>query len=548
MEKNVITTMEKNVIIRILTLSVPGLILTFVIVNTMQNSAVIFAVLAILIIALLALAALFSVRFVKQEESRISADMLSDFIDSVPMGVEIFDKDCNCLEVNKATEIIFNTTRQEYLNNPAKFFPKLQPDGKDSKQFLKDTNREAVEKGSKSYEFMYQLDDGTLFPVMEFSQRIMINGVAYVACYTQDMRDAYKLKEIEREHQERVQSILDASPLVCAIFDKDSNCIEVNKAVETMFNATRDEYMNNFDQFLPPFQPNGKNSMQHSIDCIAQAFEKGFASYEFLYQLKDGTPLPVEEISRRITIGGQNHIVCYIRDLREYKELEKTELLAKKMQVLAEKLHECVQRQTSALSQSSTSIEEMIANIRSVTETLSKNAKNVKELEEASEVGRSGLGGVAADTQEIARESESLLEINSVMANIASQTNLLSMNAAIEAAHAGENGRGFAVVADEIRKLAESSGNQSKTISGVLKKIKGSIDKITRSTEDLLNKFEAMNSGIITVAEQENSILRAMEEQGQGSKEVLEAISEVNKITHQVRDASEQMLEGGKSA
>jgi methyl-accepting chemotaxis protein len=111
------------------------------------------------------------------------------------------------------------------------------------------------------------------------------------------------------------------------------------------------------------------------------------------------------------------------------------------------------------------------------------------------------------------------------MENIASQTNLLSMNAAIEAAHAGETGKGFAVVAGEIRKLAESSRLQSKTIGDVLKKIKASIDKITKSTENVLTKFEAMDSGVKTVVNQEENIRNAMEEQGQGSRQVLNSVS-----------------------
>jgi methyl-accepting chemotaxis protein len=127
------------------------------------------------------------------------------------------------------------------------------------------------------------------------------------------------------------------------------------------------------------------------------------------------------------------------------------------------------------------------------------------------------------------------------MENIASQTNLLSMNAAIEAAHAGEAGKGFAVVADEIRKLAESSGEQSKTISTVLKKIKDSIDKITRSTDEVLNKFEAIDSGVRIVSEQEENIRRAMEEQDVGSKQILEAVSLLNDITGQVKGGSEEM-------
>ncbi|MDR1804309.1 MAG: methyl-accepting chemotaxis protein, partial [Treponema sp.] len=153
-----------------------------------------------------------------------------------------------------------------------------------------------------------------------------------------------------------------------------------------------------------------------------------------------------------------------------------------------------VDNQSNYVSQSSAAIEEMVANISSVTDTLVKNSANVKTLQDASEVGRAGLQDVATDIQEIARESEGLMEINAVMENIASQTNLLSMNAAIEAAHAGEAGKGFAVVADEIRKLAESSSEQSKTIGTVLKKIKDSIDKVTKSIESVLARFEAIDS------------------------------------------------------
>jgi methyl-accepting chemotaxis protein len=210
------------------------------------------------------------------------------------------------------------------------------------------------------------------------------------------------------------------------------------------------------------------------------------------------------------------------------------------------KLNGYIENQVRNISMSSSATEEMVANISSVTNTLISNATNVKTLQEASEVGRAGLQEVATDIQEISRESEGLLEINSVMENIASQTNLLSMNAAIEAAHAGEAGKGFAVVADEIRKLAESSSEQSKTIGTVLKKIAESIKKITVSTDTVLKRFEAIDSGVKTVATQEENIRNAMEEQGQGSKQLLQSSGSLRDITGQVKGGSEEMLDGSQ--
>jgi len=210
------------------------------------------------------------------------------------------------------------------------------------------------------------------------------------------------------------------------------------------------------------------------------------------------------------------------------------------------KLNEHVINQTESVSQSSSAVEEMLANIQSVTQTLFRNSDKVNELTDVSGVGRSGLQAVVSDVQEIAHESEGLLKINSVMGNIASQTNLLSMNAAIEAAHAGNAGKGFAVVAGEIRKLAESSSEQSKTVVTVINKIKDSIDKISSSTGNAMGTFEAIEGGIKTVSDQEGNIRGAMEEQGEGSKQILDAIVRLNEITQQVKNSSIEMLEGAE--
>jgi len=251
------------------------------------------------------------------------------------------------------------------------------------------------------------------------------------------------------------------------------------------------------------------------------------------------------------TASAMNEITANIqstktRAVNQSASVTETKSTMEQVTVNIGKLNNHVESQAAAVSESSSSIEQMLANIQSVTATLMKNAANVKELLESSETGRSSLQEVATDIQEIARESEGLMEINSVMESIASQTNLLSMNAAIEAAHAGDAGRGFAVVADEIRKLAESSGEQSKTIGSVLMKIKDSIDKITRSTEKVLDKFEVIDQRVKTVAEQEENIRNAMEEQSHGSKQILQASAQVHNVTQQVKSGSIEMLEGSR--
>ena len=209
-------------------------------------------------------------------------------------------------------------------------------------------------------------------------------------------------------------------------------------------------------------------------------------------------------------------------------------------------LSNSIETQAASVAQSSSSVEEMVANIASIGQTLGKTDDVIRNLTTATDDGKATLVTSNTVTQKIAEESGSLMEASSVIQHIASQTNLLAMNAAIEAAHAGEAGKGFAVVADEIRKLAEDSAMQGKTITTTLKTLSGEIETLSASSKTVEEKFNA----IFTLAEQvkamSDQLTESMREQENGSKEVLSAIKNINMVTVEVQAGSEEMLKGGE--
>jgi methyl-accepting chemotaxis protein len=186
----------------------------------------------------------------------------------------------------------------------------------------------------------------------------------------------------------------------------------------------------------------------------------------------------------------------------------------------------------------------MVGNIGSVSSSTERIANEFKELLSASQKGIETQNTARQRIEEISQQSTALMDANAAIGSIAAQTNILAMNAAIEASHAGEAGKGFSVVADEIRKLAETSSGQSKTISTNLKMIQQSIDGIVKISAESEKAFSYLNSKISDTDTLVSQVKSAMDEQSVGSQAMLQSIKAINDVTVTVRSSSEDMTTG----
>jgi methyl-accepting chemotaxis protein len=301
----------------------------------------------------------------------------------------------------------------------------------------------------------------------------------------------------------------------------------------------------NFEMEIPPASKDEIGDLLRDLSVIRATLKKTIADInnKRLGQLNISNNLHNSITSSSEGLGVINSNIATVRE-KTGSQMDSVGKTAESVEVIIAhigNLETAVKTQDGDISRSSESIEKMVQGINSVKDVVTKATGTTGELSKSSETGQKMLANLTEELGRIAEQSTFLEQANEALVNIAAQTNILAMNAAIEAAHAGESGKGFAVVAGEIRKLAELSNKESSSISGEIKAMRDGINRIREDSTETVKTMERMFGEINNMEKMFDTVNTAVETQASGGRLILGALDALRDTTAQVHTSSDEI-------
>ncbi|MBI9104032.1 MAG: hypothetical protein JEY99_16575 [Spirochaetales bacterium] len=283
------------------------------------------------------------------------------------------------------------------------------------------------------------------------------------------------------------------------------------------------------------------NKLTESLNNSFYSFHDSVTNIE---TAKDSLSANVEEISGAIEQINQNLENTDIQMQDHSAHIAETTAAVEQLARNISSLGEHISQQSRLVERSDTAVTDLLSANDQLDSLAETGHKRTDKLVEVASEGNRQINSMAARIRQINESSEHLIEANTLIAAVSSQTNLLAMNAAIEAAHAGASGKGFAVVADEIRKLAETSAAQSKNIGQNLKEVLGQIGSVESESHEVLTSFDEITSHVQDVRTAVDSINEFTSTIRQISGDIRLALGEISTVSQSINTGSDEMQQG----
>ena len=263
-------------------------------------------------------------------------ERLQLIVDNIPIVYNVWSSSDTTIgtmiDCNQAAVDIFELgNKQEYIDRFFDLSPMLQPCGTPSLELTSHYVELARKTGRLSFQWMHQKLNGEPVPCEVTIIDAKWRDEPVMVCFTQDMRDFYKYKQTEINAKQRLQAMLDSSPLVCSIFDENGKCLEANQEVVKMFGlADKSQYIDGIENMMPEYQPDGSKSRDRMLTEIGNVIRTGKGYFEWMHQSLDGRPIPCEVNLERVELDGGYVVIAHIRDLR--KQIEMMEMVHKALE------------------------------------------------------------------------------------------------------------------------------------------------------------------------------------------------------------------------